>query len=57
MIPMLFICIVEGVFFYHTCMCKVVSSLNECIYRFCQMDELYVVVQTCLILLYTCVSE
>ena len=56
MIPMLFICIVEG-FFYHTFMCEVVSSLSECIYRFCRMDEFFVVVQTCLILLYTCVSE
>ena len=56
MIPVLFICIVEG-FFYHTYMCKVVSSLSECIYRFCRMDELFVVVQTFLILFYTCVSE
>ena len=57
MIPVLFICIVEGVFFNHTCMCKVVSSLSECIYRFCRMDELFVVVQTISILFYTCVSE
>ena len=56
MIPVLFICIVEG-FFYHIYMCKVVSSLSECIYRFCLMDELFVVVQTFLILFYTCVSE
>ena len=54
MIPVLFICIVEGFFFYHTytCMCKVVSSLSECIYRFCLMDEFFVVVQICYTLVF-----
>ena len=46
MIPVLFICIVEGFFFYHTYMCKVVSSLSEYIYRVCRTDEFFVVVQT-----------